>query len=77
MLTVFRRINKCPTSGQRFSDKFPTAGIDKKTNARGGGGGVDARLELTEPLIPSKKNQSVRIAKISSHNQGSTLTVAN
>ena len=37
MLTVFRRINKCPTSGQRFSDKFPTAGIDKKTNARGGG----------------------------------------
>lgn len=33
MLTASRRIGKCP--GQRFSDKFPTAGTDRMTNARG------------------------------------------
>ena len=34
MLTASRRIDKCFTPGQRFSDKFPTAGIDKMTNTR-------------------------------------------
>ena len=29
-----KRIDKCPTPGQRFSDKFPTAGTDKMTKAR-------------------------------------------
>ena len=48
MLTASRRIGKCPTPGQRFSDKFPTAGTDRMTNARGGW----ARLELTEPQKP-------------------------
>ena len=41
MLTSSRRIDKCATSRQRFSDKFPTAGIDKMKKARqmpGGGG---------------------------------------
>ena len=27
--------DKLPSPGQRFSDKFPTAGIDKMTNAQG------------------------------------------
>ena len=27
---------KCPTPGQRYSDKFPTARTDKKTNVPGG-----------------------------------------
>ena len=34
MLTASRRIDKCPTPGQRFSDKFPTAGTDKMTNTQ-------------------------------------------
>ena len=34
MLTASRRIDKCFTPGQRFSDKFPTAGTDKMTNTR-------------------------------------------
>ena len=40
MLTASKRIDKCPTPGARFSDKFPTAGTDKMTKARqmqGGG----------------------------------------
>ena len=28
-LTASRRIDKCPTNGQRVSDKFPTAGTNK------------------------------------------------
>ena len=37
------RFFKCPTLGQRFSDKFPTAGTDQITNTQqmpgwGGGG---------------------------------------
>ena len=47
MLTASRRIDKCHTLGQRFSDKLPTTGTDKMTNARGG----LACLELTEPLV--------------------------
>ena len=48
MLTASTRIDKyppppCPAFGQRFSDKFPTAGID--IPPRGGG----ALLELTGP----------------------------
>ena len=39
ILTHSRRIGKCPTPGQRFSDKFPTARTDKMTNARRPGGG--------------------------------------
>ena len=35
MLTACRRIDKCPIPGQRLSDKFPTVGTDKMTNARG------------------------------------------
>ena len=34
MLTASRRIDKCPTPGQRFSDKFPTAGTDKMRNTQ-------------------------------------------
>ena len=49
MLTASRRIDKCHTPGQRFSDKLPTTGTYKMTNA--GGGGVVACLELTEPLV--------------------------
>ena len=40
MLTSSRRIDKCPTSGQRFSDKLPTARTDEMEKARqmpGGG----------------------------------------
>ena len=40
MLTASRRIDKCPIPGQRFSDKFPTAGTEKMKNTRqmpGGG----------------------------------------
>ena len=48
-----RRIEKCPTPGQRFSDKFPTAGTDKMTNARqttgGGGGWAPFWNQVTEP----------------------------
>ena len=43
-LTASRRFDKCPTPGQRFSDKFPTAGTKKMTNDRqmpGGGQGGD------------------------------------
>ena len=35
MLTACRRIDKCAIPGQRLSDKFPTVGTDKMTNARG------------------------------------------
>ena len=34
MLTACRRIDKCAIPGQRLSDKFPTVGTDKMTNAR-------------------------------------------
>ena len=34
-LTASRRFDKCPTPGQRCSEKFPTAGTDKMTNAWG------------------------------------------
>ena len=37
-VTPSRRIDKCPTLGHRFSDKFPTTGTDKMTNAREGMG---------------------------------------
>ena len=37
-VTASRRIDKCPTPGHRFSDKFPTTGTDKMTNAREGMG---------------------------------------
>ena len=30
-------MDKCPIPGQRFSDKFPTTGTDKMTNAPGRG----------------------------------------
>ena len=65
---VHTKTQQCPTPGQRFSEKFPTASTDKITNAQAeGGGGGKACLELTESLIPSKKKQSLLIAKISSH----------
>ena len=35
MLTASRRIDKCPTPGQWFSDKFPTVGTDKMTEGDG------------------------------------------
>ena len=42
MSITSRRIEKCPTPKQRFSDKFPTARTEKMTNSwqmpRGGGG---------------------------------------
>ena len=34
MLTASRRIDKCPTPGQRFYDKLFTTRTDKMTNAR-------------------------------------------
>ena len=50
-----RRINKCPTHKQRFSDKFPTARTYKMTNSwqvPGGGGGGDGHAWnwLLKPL---------------------------
>ena len=44
MLTASRRIDKCHTPGQRFSDKLPTTGTYKMTNA--GGGGVGGMLGI-------------------------------
>ena len=40
MLTASRRIDKCPTPGQRFSDKFPTTGTDEVTDVRRVPGGM-------------------------------------
>ena len=48
-----RRINKCPTPKQRFSDKFPTARTYKMTNSwqvPGGGGDGHAWNWLRNPL---------------------------
>ena len=47
--TASRRIDPLP--GQRFSDKFPTAGTDKMTNAQQMPRGEWARLELTELVL--------------------------
>ena len=44
-----KRIDKCPTLGQRFSDKFPTAGTDKMKRKPDKFPGGWALLELTEP----------------------------
>ena len=55
ILTHSRRIEKCPTPGQRLSDKFPTVGTDKITNARqmpgGGGGDGHPWNQVIEPYI--------------------------
>ena len=40
MLTSSRRIDKCTTSGQRFSDKFPTVGTGKMKKALQMPGGI-------------------------------------
>ena len=48
MLTASsRRIDKCPTPGQRFSDKFPTAST--KLNALGVGWVGWTHLDLPRP----------------------------
>ena len=41
-LTAYRRIDKTPE--KRFSDKFPTTGTDKMTNARQLRGGEGGRV---------------------------------
>ena len=57
-VTPSRRIDKCPTLGHRFSDKFLTTGTDKMTNAREGMGtlginrGIDWAIQI-QPCWPN------------------------
>ena len=58
-VTPSRRIDKCPTLGHRFSDKFPTTGTDKMTNAREGMGtlginrGIDWAIKFSHVDLTS------------------------
>ena len=55
MLNASERIDKCPTPGQRFSDKFPTVGTDKVTsgwqNAQGRMGMLGIEWAIREATI--------------------------
>ena len=49
-------MEKCPTPGQRFSDKFPTTWTDKVTNDRqmqGVGGGMVIDWAIMSHPLPS------------------------
>ena len=55
------RLDKCPTPGQRFSDKFPTARTDKVTNAWQSPGWGKGTLGIAGAIIDS----SIRLFHIS------------
>ena len=56
VLTASRRIDKCPTPWQRLSDKFPTVGTDKMTNARGWMGTLQIDLNGVPFICKSQWN---------------------
>ena len=61
-VTASRRIDKCPTPGYRFSDKFPTKRTDKMTNAREGMGtlginqGIDWAIKFSHVVGMASRN---------------------